>query len=145
MKLSYATFAVGVIYGFGLGVILDKEDLVSVASFSLLIVFLLSVPAVVWYEMYAHRLRMSKWTRIRSQGKLLFVAGRYVLLRGGILVALLMYALRGRVGSLPVHEFSVPFLVAAIAFIGHQEWENCEHEAGSLHSFIDRRDEDAVE
>ena len=132
MKLSYTTFAVGVLYGFGLGVILDQAGLVGVASFSLLLTFLIVVPALVWLEMRVHKRRLKNWPRIQERGKFMFVMGRYVLLRGGILAAALMYALRDRVPSSLIHEITVPFLFLSLGYIGFQEWENCIQDSRKL-------------
>ena len=125
MKMSYATFAVGVLYGFGLGVILDQASLVGVVSFSLLLIFLIVVPALVWIEVRVHKRRVKDWANIQGRGKFMFVFGRYVVLRGGILAAALMYALRDRVPAGLIHEITIPFLFISLAYIGYQEWENC--------------------
>jgi hypothetical protein len=130
--MSYVTFAVGVLYGFGLGVLLDQANLISVTSFSLLLVFLIVVPALVWLELRVHHRRVKNWARIQQGGRFMFVFGRYVLLRGGIITAVLMYALRARVPSGLIYEVTVPFLLLAIGYIGHQEWENCMRDSASL-------------
>ena len=126
MKTAYTNFAVGLLYGFGLGVLLDQASLVNETSFLLLLAFLIVVPALGWLESYNHRRRVEKWARIRQRGKLVFVLSRYMLLRGGIIAAVLMYALRGRIVSLSIHEVTIPFLLFALGIVGIQEWANCE-------------------
>ena len=128
MKTSYLNFAVGLLYGFGLGVILDKASLVTASTFALLLVFLILVPALVWYESYSHRRRVEHWPQIEKQGKLLFIFTRYVILRGGILSGLLMIALRGNPPASVVHEITIPLIAIALGFIGYQEWENCSRD-----------------
>jgi cytochrome c oxidase subunit IV len=54
------------------------------------------------------------------------VITRYVLLRGGIIAAVLMYALRDRIGFFPIYEVTIPVLVLAVGIVGFQEWNNCE-------------------
>jgi hypothetical protein len=125
MKMSYMTFAVGALYGFGLGVLLSQANLVGIASFSLLLLFLIAVPTLVWVEMQLHQWRKKRWVQIQRSGKFMFVFGRYALLRGGVLAALLTYALRDTVGSTLIYEVTIPFLFLSLAYIGHQEWENC--------------------
>jgi hypothetical protein len=49
-----------------------------------------------------------------------------VLLRGGILAAVLMYALRDRISSTSIHEITIPILMLAVGIVGVQEWANCE-------------------
>jgi hypothetical protein len=126
MKTSYTNFAVGLLYGFGLGVLLDQASLVNATTFSLLIAFLVLVPALGWLESYNHRRRVKNWTRIRNQGKFLFVFTRYVLLRGGIMAAALMLALRGTIVSAYIHEIAIPVVIVALGIVGFQEWTNCE-------------------
>jgi hypothetical protein len=126
MKISYTNFAVGLLYGFGLGVLLDQASLVNMTTFSLLIAFLIIVPAVGWLESHNHRRRVQNWPRIQQQGKFMFVLSRYLLLRGGILAAVLMYALRDRISSTSIYEITVPILMLAVGIVGVQEWTNCE-------------------
>jgi hypothetical protein len=126
MKTAYTNFALGLLYGFGLGVLLDQASLVNLTSFSLLIAFLVLVPALGWLESYNHRRRVENWPRIQAQGKFRFVITRYVLLRGGIIAALLMYSLRDRIGFGLIHEIAIPVLIVAVAIVGFQEWANCE-------------------
>jgi hypothetical protein len=126
MKTAYTNFAVGLLYGFGLGVLLDQASLVNLGTFSLLIAFLVVVPTIGWLESYNHRRRVENWPRIRQRGKFIFVLTRYVLLRGGIIAAVLMYSLRDRIGFGLVHEIAIPVLIVAVGIIGFQEWENCE-------------------
>lgn len=126
MKRVYSGFAIGLLYGFGLGVLLDKSSLVNVTSLSLLIGFLALVPALGWLETYTHRRRLENWPSIQRQGKFMFVLTRYVVLRGGIIAVVLMYALRDTIGSVPIHGITVPVLLFAVGIIGVQEWTNCE-------------------
>lgn len=126
MKTAYTNFAVGLLYGFGLGVLLDQASLVNATTFSLLIAFLVVVPAIGWLESYNHRRRVENWPKIQQQGRLVFVITRYVLLRGGIIAAVLMYALRDRIGFFPIYEVTIPVLVLAVGIVGFQEWNNCE-------------------
>jgi hypothetical protein len=127
MKTAFVNFAVGTLYGFGLGVLLDQASLVNATSFSLLIAFLVLVPALGWLESYNHRRRVEKWERIRQQGRLIFVFTRYMVLRGGIIAAILMYSLRGNQGGGLVHEIAVPIMMIALGIVGFQEWANCEN------------------
>jgi hypothetical protein len=129
MKTAYTNFAVGVLYGFGLGVIVSQANLVSVASFSLLLAFLVGVPFIVWSEMYVHRLRRKNWAHIQEQGKFMFIFSRYVLMRGGIATAILLFATVGSIASALVREVVIPILLVTLAYIGHQEWENCSRES----------------
>lgn len=126
MKSTYVNFAVGLLYGFGLGVLLDQASLVNATTFSLLIVFLALVPTLGWIESYNHRRRVDNWERIRRQGKFVFVLMRYVVLRGGIIAAILMYSLRGNNGGGLVHEIAIPIMMVALGIVGFQEWTNCE-------------------
>lgn len=126
MKMSYTSFAIGVLYGFGLGVLLDNADLVNMTSLSLLVVFLILVPSVGWLESRNHRRHIENWEQIRKRGKFMFVLTRYVLLRGGIVAAILIYALRGKIASELVHEITAAVLIVAVGIVGFQEWENCE-------------------
>lgn len=126
MKMTYTSFAIGVLYGFGLGVLLDNADLVNMTSLSLLVVFLILVPSAGWLEARNHSRRVENWEQIRKQGKFMFVITRYVLLRGGIMAAILMYALRGGIASELVQEITAPVLIVALGILGFQEWENCE-------------------
>jgi hypothetical protein len=128
MKTSYVNFAVGLLYGFGLGVLLDMSSLVTVSTFALLLAFLILIPALVWYESYSHRRRVERWPQIAKQGKLLFISTRYVILRGGILSVMLMFALRDNPPTLIVHEITIPFIAIALGFVGYQEWENCSRD-----------------
>lgn len=128
MKMSYANFAVGLLYGFGLGVLLEHADLVNLTSFSLLLGGLILVPSLGWVETRAHRGRMMEWERIHEKGKFAFIALRYMLLRGGIFSLLVMLSLRGRLFSWSVHGITVPVVLIALAFVGLQEWNNCEQE-----------------
>jgi hypothetical protein len=125
MKISYVTFAVGVLYGFGLGVLLSQANLVGIASFSLLLLFLIIVPTLVWIEMQFHQFRKKNWEEIQHRGKFMFVFVRYMLLRGGTVAAVLMYVLPGKVPSVLIHGITVPILLLTAAYVGHQEWENC--------------------
>jgi hypothetical protein len=129
MKMSYANFAVGLLYGFGLGVLLDQADFVNVTSFSLLLGGLILVPALGWLEARSHRRRMMDWGRIRERGKFIFIALHYVLFRGGIFALIMMFLLRGQLTSWYVHGITVPVVVFALAFVGLQEWNNCEQES----------------
>ena len=131
MKTAYTNFAVGLLYGFGLGVLLDQASLVNETSFLLLLAFLIVVPAVGWLESYNHRRRVENWARIQRHGRLVFVLTRYILLRGGIIAAVLMYALRSRIASLSIHEIAVAVLILALGIVGIQEWTNCEKEFAS--------------
>jgi hypothetical protein len=126
MKSSYTNFAVGLLYGFGLGALLDQASLVNTTTFSLLIAFLVLVPALGWLESYNHGRRVENWPKIQRQGKFMFVLTRYVLLRGGICAAILMYTLRDRIGTVPIHEVAILILMVAVGLIGFQEWTNCE-------------------
>ena len=126
MKTAYTNFALGLLYGFGLGVLLDQASLVNETTFLLLLAFLIVVPALGWLESYNHRRRVKNWARIQQQGRLVFVLTRYMLLRGGIIGAVLMYALRGRIVSLSIHEVAIPVLILALGIVGIQEWTNCE-------------------
>ncbi len=128
MKISYANFAVGLLYGFGLGVILDHADLVNLTSFSLLLGGLVLVPLLGWLETQNHRRRMAHWEQFSRRGRLSFIALHYVLIRGLIFSAVMMFALREYSPSWPVHEIAIPVVFVAMAFIGIQEWENCEDE-----------------
>jgi hypothetical protein len=128
MKLSYANFAVGLLYGFGLGVILEHADLVNLTTFSLLLGGLILVPALGWVETWSHLRRMTAWRQIREKGMISFVALRYMLLRGGIFSLLLMFSLRGQLSSWSIHGITVPVVLIALGFIGVQEWNNCEQE-----------------
>lgn len=128
MKMSYANFAVGLLYGFGLGVILEHADLVNLTSLSLLLGGLCLVPAVGWLETQNHRRRMLKWKQIRERGKLMFIASHYMVLRGGIFAFVVMLSLRGQRASWSVHEITIPVVLLSLAFIGVQEWRNCEQE-----------------
>jgi hypothetical protein len=136
MKMSYTTFAVGVLYGFGLGVLLDQTNLVSVTSFSLLLAFLVIVPTAVWLELQIHQQRIRNWARIQEGGRFMFVFGRYLLLRGGIASVVLMYSLRDRVPSGLIFEVTIPFLLLAFGYIGYQEWENCVRDSTRLPSNV---------
>ncbi len=126
MRTTYTVFAVGLLYGFGLGVLLDAASLVNMTSFSLLIAFLVLVPALGQLESYNHRKRVENWARIQAQGKFMFIVSRYMLLRGGIIMTVLMYALRDRITSGLVQEITIPVLMVAVGLVGFQEWENCE-------------------
>lgn len=132
MKISYATFAVGVLYGFGLGVLLDQANLVGLTSFSILLAFLVVIPAAVWLEMYLHKRRIKNWVKIQEHGKSMFVFGRYILFRGGIAAAVLMYALRSRVPSALVHEVTIPILIFAFGYLGYREWDYCAQVSAKL-------------
>lgn len=126
MNVSYTSFAVGLLYGFGLGVLLDQASLVNETSFSLLIAFLILVPTLGWLESYNHRRRVENWPRIQERGRIMFVLTRYVIIRGGIIAAILMYALRNSAASWPIHEIAIPVLIVAVGIVGFQEWENCQ-------------------
>ena len=128
MKMSYANFAVGLLYGFGLGVILDHADLVNLTSLSLLLGGLILVPALGWIETRNHRRRMMKWKRIREVGRLQFIMLHYMLLRGGIFSLIVMFSLRGQLSSWYVHGITIPVVLLSLAFVGQQEWTNCEQE-----------------
>ena len=132
MKTPYRFFAVGVLYGFGLGIILDTTNHVDATSISLLLAGLLIVPALGWLETYSHERRIADWQRIRAKGKSVFIVSRYVLLRGGIFSIVLMLALRGEQSSWPVHEIVIPLVFFCLAYVGYQEWRNCEIEYGVL-------------
>jgi len=129
MKTSYLNFAVGLLYGFGLGVLLDKASLVNGTTFSILIIVLFVVPSLVWFESYTHRRRVEQWERIAKKGRSVFIIFWYVLIRGAVLSAILMYALRGNPPLEIVHEITIPVIALVMGFIGYQEWENCTRDS----------------
>ncbi|MCX6134013.1 MAG: hypothetical protein NTU47_09400 [Ignavibacteriales bacterium] len=141
MKISYVTFAVGVLYGFGLGVLLDQANLVGPTSFSLLLAFLVVVPAAVWLEMYLHKRRVKNWVEIQEHGKFMFVFSRYLLLRGGIAATVLMYALRKTGPAGIIHEITIPFLLLVLGYVGYQEWNNCALDSKRLPEQAETTDE----
>jgi hypothetical protein len=128
MRTAYAYFAVGLIYGFGLGVLLDESNLVNLTSLSLLIGSLILIPALGWLETRTHRRRIAAWGRIRETGKFAFIGTWYVLLRGGIFSGVLMLSLRGTGPSWPIYEVGVPVVLLALFIVGSEEWKDCERE-----------------
>ena len=128
MRTGYMFFAVGLIYGFGLGVLLDQTNAVNLTSLSLLIGALFLVPAIGWLESRTHLRRLASWGRIREQGKFTFIGIWYILLRGGIFSAILMISLRGISRAWPVDEITVPVILVALFIIGLEEWKECEHQ-----------------
>ena len=90
MRTAYVYFAVGLIYGFGLGVLLDGSNMVNLTSVSLMGGLLILIPTLWWIESHAHTRRLAEWDRIRERGRYSFVLIWYVLLRGGIFSAVIM-------------------------------------------------------
>lgn len=128
MRTTYVFFAVGLIYGFGLGVLLDESNMINLTSISLMAGLLIFIPALWMIESRTHHRRLAAWSRIRERGKYFFILTWYVVLRGGIFSAILMIALRGSSVSWPVHEIAIPIVCVALFVIGHNEWTDCEHE-----------------
>jgi hypothetical protein len=128
MRTAYVYFAVGLIYGFGLGVLLEQSNLINLTSLSLLIGLLVLIPALGWLEARTHHRRLAAWGRIRERGKFIFIGMWYLVLRGGIFSAVLMLSLRGTGPAWPVHEVGIPVVLIALFIVGSEEWKNCERE-----------------
>jgi hypothetical protein len=128
MRTAYVYFAVGLIYGFGLGVLLDESNMVNLTSLSLLVGLLILIPTLGWLESKTHHRRLAAWGRIRERGKFVFIGTWYLLLRGGIFSAVLMLSLRGIAASWPIHEVGIPVVLVALFIVGSEEWKDCERE-----------------
>jgi hypothetical protein len=140
MRAAYIPFAVGLAYGVGLGALLVQTSMLTLGALLFLIGVLVLIPVLAWVETRSHQHYVSKWEQIRGKPKSSFILIQYVLIRGSILcIALLVLAsAKGLPASLAL--IGVLVIVAAIAAVGNQEWENCEqeHRALALQSAAER-------
>lgn len=132
MNMAYVCFAVGLVYGFGLGVLLEQTSTVNATSFSFLLGTLILIPALGWIETRNHERRVANWEQIREKGKLIFILTRFVILRGAIIGTILVLFLRSKAPLSSIFEITVPLVALGFAFVGYQEWQNCELEYGIL-------------
>ena len=132
MRIAYVYFAVGLVYGVGLGVLLVQSSMINLSVLSFMIGALLLIPALAWVETRSHQYYVSRWERIRDKGRFMFIFIQYVLVRGLILSTALVLFLRAKGQLSSLELVGVVVILIAIAAVGNQEWENCQQESRVL-------------
>jgi len=96
------------------------------ADFRYGIAGLILIGLLYYSEALAHKRRLANWEEIRSQGKTRFLLLEYVALRGGTVSLLILMLLSTKVTIGPILLASVVPLLAAMVFVGNEEWKSCE-------------------
>jgi hypothetical protein len=85
-----------------------------------------------WYvyrsEKGAQKRRVLEWGTIRAKGKTRFILFDYVLVRGGVLSALIILILSLKIPMSLLIICSVLPLLGVTAFAGNEVWKKCEQE-----------------
>ena len=96
------------------------------ADFRYGIAGLILIGLLSYSEALARKRRSANWEEIRSQGKTRFVLFQFVALRGGTVSLLILLLLSSKVTIGLIILASVVPLLAAMAFVGNEEWKSCE-------------------
>lgn len=130
--LAYSYVMFGFLMGFVLGAATERESTLVFQRLALFIGAAILFALGQWFESASHRRYLAKWENIRSRGKWLFVLTHYILSRG---MVVLVFTLAPFLSMVKLNNYSLLVLaltfvtaVSVMAFLGYQEWSNCERE-----------------
>ncbi len=134
-SLVYAYFTVGVIFGFGLCMVMRQNAELTLSSYVKMLVFAILIPLIHWAEARTHRGHIIRWAEIRLLGKWNFVILRYILLRGIMVCAIFLGPNVSSMTARSIVVFAAVILVV-IGVVGAEEWTECEtqHQINQLRS-----------
>jgi hypothetical protein len=132
-RFKYLHLLFGILFGFLLGSSLEHETGVWVRR-------ALSAGAILFVALFwrrtesgAHTYHLEKWDELRVRGKWYFIASRYVLVRGMVLIVIFVGPwvtdLRFSGTVTFVLAFCGALLAPLLLYLGHQEWNDCARES----------------
>lgn len=125
-KISYMYFGAGLIFGFTLCLLMQREGTFTFTLLLQVVGYLVALFLWRWIEDRMHTHYTERWQYVRRQGKFLFVIIRYVVLRGTILSLLFIGPLFRTIDFRTACFFEV-LVLAITTLLGYQEWSDCEN------------------
>lgn len=127
---------IGLYCGFLLGAFLDPDLSAAVAKGLYATAILILVLFWRRIDQRMHQRHVQNWVELRRKGRWYFIVTRYVLLRGGILLAIfggpLLLKIRFVGAVIPFLAFSVVVLIVLMTLLGLVEWRYCEQDCEIL-------------
>jgi hypothetical protein len=112
--------------GFAIATYMDGQ--INFTAIKMQLIFLAAVGVLSYAEWEAQKKRVAQWATIRKKGRARFILMDFVLLRGGIFSAVLLYVLSSKVTLGLLIVVSILPVLAVIAFAANELWKRSEEE-----------------
>ena len=131
-RSGYSYFFFGILCGFLIGTSLDDRSSLLISGILFVSAIFFFIPYLLSIESDAHSRHMEVWKTLRLRGKWYFIFTRYVVLRAGVYLTIMIgpaYAIaRFSIPALGVLAlFSAP-LIGFFIYSGNKEWNDCQQE-----------------
>jgi len=130
--LAFGYVLIGFIAGLAFGVGTGVDSTVTLQRFAYFVGALIVIGIWQWFENTSHNRHLAKWEKYVRRGKWNFIVTRYLVPRGIMVLLFIFLPFIGKVNlttdSLLVLCVTAIIGLSAMAFLGYQEWSNCQQD-----------------